>query len=71
MTAKTGTELEGCEGHEATTCGDYNSAIGSTVYCDGTCESCPDCGGRLRVAFNTTKNYLSCRRCGHVFASAS
>lgn len=32
-------EDEGCEGHEATTCGRYNGPIGETVYCDGSCRA--------------------------------
>jgi hypothetical protein len=53
-----------CEGHEST-----DGPIGNVVYCDGTCQSCPDCGGPLARAFSTTRNYLRCRRCGHVFGT--
>lgn len=32
-----------------------------------TPTECGDCGGSLAQAFPTTRNYLRCRRCGHVF----
>lgn len=31
--------------------------------------TCRDCGGPTRQAFATTTAYVSCRRCGHVFAA--
>ena len=31
-----------------------------------TPTECGDCGGSLAQAFPTTRNYLRCRRCGHV-----
>lgn len=31
--------------------------------------TCPDCGGPLAQAFDTTTNYVRCTRCGHVHPS--
>lgn len=50
----------------AVVCGQYVEYYTEEVV-RKVAQTCDDCGGPTRQAFDTTPDYRSCRRCGHVF----
>ena len=45
--------------------------MNSTAPVSTTTTECNDCGGPLAQAFPTTRDYVRCRRCGHVTPAPS
>lgn len=50
----------------AVVCGEFIEFYTQEVVRE-VAQRCDDCGGLTRQAFDTTPDYRSCRRCGHVF----